>query len=296
MSRASRSVLGMRVDAVSHEAVVRDVLGWARERRSAYVCVANVHMTMEAFDSEPYRRVVNGADVVTPDGRPLVWALRSLGAEGATQVRGTDLVARVAESAAREGVPVGLYGGTPESLDEMARALEERYPGVSVACRISPPFRPLTAEEDEAYVREISASGARVLLVGLGCPKQEAWMAAHKDRIPAAMIGVGAAFDFFSGRARQAPRWMRAAGLEWVHRLYREPRRLWRRYLKHNPRFIAMFAAQYTGLRNFDRGGTLHDEKGARDGHNGTGWLLPGRATAGEGLRGARHNPPGLDL
>lgn len=252
MSLTSRSVLGMRVDAISYEEAARNVLRWARERRSAYVCVANVHMAMEAFDSEPFRRVVNGADIVTPDGRPLVWALRWSGAEEAVQVRGTDLVAHVVERAAREGVPIGLYGGTPDSLDDMIRALERRFPSLRIACRISPPFRPLTAEEDEAYTREIATSGARVLLVGLGCPKQEAWMAAHKGLVPATMIGVGAAFDFFSGRARQAPRWMQAAGLEWVHRLFKEPRRLWKRYLKHNPRFVAMFAAQFTGLRNFD--------------------------------------------
>lgn len=252
MSLASRSVIGMRVDATSYADAARRVVGWAREGQSSYVCVANVHMAMEAFDSETYRRVVNGADVVTPDGRPLVWALRWLGIGGATQVRGADLISHVVERAAREDVPVGLYGGTEETLDALVPALEDRFPGVRIACRISPPFRPLTIEEDEAYVREISASGAGVLLVGLGCPKQEIWMSEHRGRIPAAMIGVGAAFDFFSGRASQAPRWMQSAGLEWLYRFAREPRRLWKRYLKHNPRFAAMFAAQYTGLKTYE--------------------------------------------
>lgn len=252
MSLASKSVLGMRVDATSYADAARRIVGWARAGRSSYVCVANVHMTMETIDSEPYRRVVNGADIVTPDGRPLVWALRWLGVEGASQVRGADLISHVVERAARENVPVGLYGGTEEALDALVPALEERFPGVEIACRISPPFRPLTAEEDEAYVREISASGAGVLLVGLGCPKQEIWMSEHLGRVPAAMVGVGAAFDFFSGRARQAPRWMQSAGLEWAYRFAKEPRRLWKRYLKHNPRFAAMFAAQYTGLKTYE--------------------------------------------
>jgi N-acetylglucosaminyldiphosphoundecaprenol N-acetyl-beta-D-mannosaminyltransferase len=250
----SRTVLGMRVDATSYGEAARRVVRWAQAGRSAYVCVATVHMVMEAFDSPVFREVVNGADLVTPDGRPLVWALGGLGVKGATQVRGADLTMRVAELAAREGVPIGLYGGTPELLEIFADRLEERHPGVRVACRIAPPFRPLTPEEDEAVTREIAASGARVLFVGIGCPKQERWMAAHKGRIPAVMLGVGAAFDFHTGRVRQAPRWMQVAGLEWVFRLLMDPRRLWKRYLKHNPRFVAMFALQYTGLRNFVSG------------------------------------------
>lgn len=244
MSLVSRHILDMRVDATSHDDASRRVLRWAQEGRPAYVCVASVHMVMEAFDSAPFQRVVNGADLVTPDGRPLVWALRSLGVGNASQVRGTDLTAHVVERAAREGVPIGLYGGTPELLDQLVRVLEARYPGVRVACRIAPPFRPLTPEEDEAVTREIVSSGAEILFVGIGCPKQENWMAEHKGRIPAVMMGVGAAFDFHAGRIRQAPRWMQTAGLEWAFRLMMDPRRLWKRYAKHNPRFVGLFLWQ----------------------------------------------------
>jgi N-acetylglucosaminyldiphosphoundecaprenol N-acetyl-beta-D-mannosaminyltransferase len=250
-SPEARNVLGMRVDATSYEDASRRVVRWAREGRSAYVCVSTVHMVMEAFDSPEFRRVVNGADLITPDGRPLVWALGGLGAKGASQVRGTDLTTHVVELAARENVPIGLYGGTPELLETFSGMLEERYPGIRVACKIAPPFRPLTPEEDEAVTREISASGARVLFVGIGCPKQEKWMAAHQGRIPAVMLGVGAAFDFHTGRVRQAPRWMQAAGLEWVFRLLMDPRRLWKRYAKHNPRFVGLFLMQLLGLRRF---------------------------------------------
>jgi N-acetylglucosaminyldiphosphoundecaprenol N-acetyl-beta-D-mannosaminyltransferase len=206
---------------------------------------------MEAFDSPEFRRVVNGADLVTPDGRPLVWALKGLGVKDAFQVRGTDLTSQVVERAARKGVPIGLYGGTPDLLEVFVRVLRDRYPEVKVACQIAPPFRPLTPEEDEAVTREIVASGARILLVGIGCPRQENWMAAHKGRIRAVMLGVGAAFDFHAGRVRQAPRWMQWAGLEWVFRLLMDPRRLWKRYAKHNPRFVALFLAQLLGLRRF---------------------------------------------
>jgi len=200
---------------------------------------------MEAFDSPEFRRVVNGADLVTPDGRPLVWALRSLGVKEATQVRGTDLTTRVVERAAREGLPIGLYGGTPELLETFAGILESRYPGVRVVCRIAPPFRPRTPEEDENVTREIRSSGARILFVGIGCPKQERWMEAHKERIPAVMLGVGAAFDFHTGRVRQAPGWMQVAGLEWLFRLLMDPKRLWKRYARHNPRFVALFSLQF---------------------------------------------------
>lgn len=245
----SRTVLGMRVDATSYGELSRRVINWAKEARSSYVCVANVHMTMETFDAPDFRRVVNGADLVTPDGKPLVWALKSMGIGDASQVRGADLVTRVIEDAVRRNVPIGLYGGTPESLKDFVRVIKARFPTVRVACEISPPFRPLTPEEDEAFTREIVSSEARILFVGIGCPKQEKWMAEHKGKIPAVMLGVGAAFDFHTGRVRQAPRWMQATGLEWVYRLAMEPRRLWKRYAKHNPRFLVLFLLQLLGRK-----------------------------------------------
>jgi N-acetylglucosaminyldiphosphoundecaprenol N-acetyl-beta-D-mannosaminyltransferase len=252
MSLPSRHILNMRVDATTYDDASQRVLRWAREGRSAYVCVATVHMTMEAFDSAAFRQVVNRADLVTPDGRPLVWALRGLGVRGASQVRGTDLTTHVVERAARENVPIGMYGGTPELLEVFGRLLKTRYPNIQVACKIAPPFRPLTPEEDKAVTDEIVASGTRILLVGIGCPKQENWMAEHVGRVPAVLLGVGAAFDFHTGRVRQAPRWMQLAGLEWVFRLLMDPRRLWKRYAKHNPRFVWLFLMQLLGLRRFD--------------------------------------------
>jgi N-acetylglucosaminyldiphosphoundecaprenol N-acetyl-beta-D-mannosaminyltransferase len=251
LSSVSRHVLGMRVDATSYGDASRRVARWAHDGRPAYVCVATVHMVMEAFDSSAFRRIVNGADLVTPDGRPLVWALRSLGVKDATQVRGTDLTTHVVERAAREGIPIGLYGGTPDLLERFVGILERRYPGVRVVCRIAPPFRPLTPEEDEAVIEEILSSGARILFVGIGCPKQERWMEAHKERIPAVMLGVGAAFDFHTGRVRQAPGWIQVAGLEWLFRLLMDPRRLWKRYVRHNPRFVALFLLQLLDLPRF---------------------------------------------
>ena len=247
-----RKILGMRVDATSYEDATRRVLAWARAWESRYVCVANVHMTMEAYDAQDFRRIVNAADLVTPDGMPLVWMLRRLGVSGQQRVYGPELTVRVCEAAAREGIPVGFYGGTPEALDGLVQKLKARFPDLKVAYAYSPPFRSLGAEEDEQIVREINASGARILFVGLGCPKQERWMAEHKGRVKAVMLGVGAAFDFHAGRLPQAPAWMQRAGLEWLFRLLTEPRRLWRRYAKHNPRFVILALMQLLGLRKFE--------------------------------------------
>jgi N-acetylglucosaminyldiphosphoundecaprenol N-acetyl-beta-D-mannosaminyltransferase len=144
---------------------------------------------MEAYDSTGFRRVVNGAILVTPDGRPLVWALKSLGVEGASQVRATDLTAHVVELAACKNVPIGLYGGTPALLEAFVSNLKTHYSRIRVVCQIAPPFRPLTAEEDKTVTDEIAASGARILFVGIGCTKQEKWMATHVGRIPAVMLG-----------------------------------------------------------------------------------------------------------
>ncbi|MDR7588876.1 MAG: WecB/TagA/CpsF family glycosyltransferase [Armatimonadota bacterium] len=246
-----RYLLGMRVDATSYADAAQRVLTWARAGESRYVCVATVHMVMEAYDDPGFRYAVNAADLVTPDGMPLVWMLRRLGFPDQGRVYGPDLTLHVCGAAARESVPVGFYGGHPDALDTLVRNLQARFPGLRVVYAWSPPFRPLTKEEDTRVVQEINASGARILFVGLGCPKQERWMAEHRGRVRAVMLGVGAAFDFHSGRVRQAPRWIQEAGLEWLFRLAMEPRRLWRRYAKHNPRFVALALAQLFGIRRF---------------------------------------------
>lgn len=239
-----RYILGTRVDALTYDAAVDAVAQWARQGESRYVCVGNVHMVMEAHDSAEYREVVNQADLVTPDGMPLVWGLRLLGIPAATRVYGPDLTERVCARAENEGIPVGFYGGTPGTLVRLVARLKDRYPHLQIAYRHSPPFRALTTAEVEKEIQDIQDSGVRILFVGLGCPKQERWMAERRGRIPAVMLGVGAAFDFLAGTKPQAPRMLQDAGLEWLFRLASEPRRLWRRYLRHNPRFVALFLAQ----------------------------------------------------
>jgi N-acetylglucosaminyldiphosphoundecaprenol N-acetyl-beta-D-mannosaminyltransferase len=240
----SRTIVTSLVHATSYEQAARCVIDWAAEHRPRTVVAANVHVIMEAHDSADVGRAVDGADLVTADGVPLVWALRLMGCSGAPRVYGPDLTLHVCEAAARAGVAVGLYGSTPDCLDRFAGFLERRFPGISIACRISPPFRPLTVQEDEEFTRRILGSGTRILLVGLGCPKQELWMARHRESLPLVMLGVGVAFDFHAGRIRQAPRWVMRIGLEWLFRLCVEPRRLWKRYVLHNPRFVWLTAKQ----------------------------------------------------
>lgn len=242
---SSLSLLGMRTDATSYTDAVMRVFSWAGAAESRNVCVANVHVTMESYDSSEFRAMVNAADLVTPDGMPLVWALRLFGVRGATQVRGPSLILHLLERAAATEVPVGFLGGSPEILRLDLLKCQERYPSLRVVYSDSPPFRPLTATEDAVIVHRINESGARILFVGLGCPKQERWMALHRGSVTAVMIGVGAAFDFLAGAKPEAPKWMQRTGLEWSFRLASEPRRLWRRYLYHNPRFVALLLGQY---------------------------------------------------
>lgn len=237
-------ILETSVNPTSYSEATDCIIAWSIKSENRYVCVANVHMVMEAHDNLEFRSIVNSADLVTPDGMPLVWCLRILGYKSQQRVYGPTLTLHVCEAAARGEIPIGLFGGTEESLEAFCTFLQERFPVLKIACRIAPPFRPISDEEDRLFTQQITDSGARILFVGLGCPKQERWMAEHTVKIPAVMIGVGAAFDFHSGRVRQAPAFLQRMGLEWLFRFCMEPRRLWKRYLKHNPRFVFYFAIQ----------------------------------------------------
>jgi len=245
----SRFVLGMRVDGTSYAAATSMIIQWAKQGESRYVCEVPVNMVMESYDCAEHQAVINRADLVTPGGMPIVWVLRRLGLRGQQRVYGPELTMQICEAAARHGLPVGFYGGTKTALALLVRRLQERYPGLRVAYAYSPPFRAPTPDEENATIADIWRSGCRILFVGLGCPKQECWMARHRGRIPAVMVGVGAAFDFISGTKPQAPHWMQRLGLEWLFRLCTEPRRLWHRYAWHNPRFVALVGWQLASTR-----------------------------------------------
>jgi N-acetylglucosaminyldiphosphoundecaprenol N-acetyl-beta-D-mannosaminyltransferase len=228
-----------------------EVVGWmdamVQSGTRGWLTAAAVNLVMSAHDDPTTMRAVLGATLAVPDGQPLVWALRLLGHGRATRVYGPDLMARYCAHAAARGTPMYLYGGRSEqALDLLRRRLSERFPGLQIAGGWSPPFRPLTSAEQERVVAEIDGSGARVVWVGTGQPKQELWMSEMRSRLQAPLlVGVGAAFDFHAGIVSQAPGWMQRNGLEWAYRLSREPRRLWRRYASQNPRFVVGFARQY---------------------------------------------------
>jgi len=245
-----RQILGVRVDATNYPEATRRIVEWARNSRSCYVCCAAVNNIMEARRSPDYKIVMEQADLVTSDGMPLVWMLRWLGARSATRVYGPDLTPLVLKAAADAGVPVAFYGGTQAVLARLVSLVTRRFPRLRVAYAEAPPFRPLSRKEDEQTVESINRSGARILFVGLGSPKQDRWMHAHKDRVQAVMLGVGAAFDFLAGAKPQAPRWMQSSGLEWAFRLATEPGRLGRRYLTQNPKFVLLAVAQLLRARS----------------------------------------------
>ncbi len=245
----SRHILGMRVDATSYDDTTRRIAGWAKARESRSVCVASVNNVMIAQDDPSFLAVMNDADLVTPDGMPLVWGLRRLGIPSATRVYGPALTPMIFSLAEKEGIPVGFVGGTPDVLDKLIANATASFPEMRIAYTISPPFREMTAEEEAEISRQINDSGARIVLVGLGTPKQDVWMARQRGKVQAVMIGVGAAFDFFAGEKPQAPAILQRSGLEWLFRLATEPRRLWKRYLRQNPRFVVLFARQLRSHR-----------------------------------------------
>jgi len=245
----SKLILGMRVDVASLPIAVAAVDSYVKQGGGHYVCVSNVHMCMESFDDINFRKLVNAADLVVPDGKPLVWGQSLLGVNDAQQVRGMDLMLTLCEHAAKEGVPIGLYGATSDILSKLEKNLQDRFKGIQIASVIAPPFRELTTEENERYINQITNAGVRILFVGIGCPKQERWMAENKPNLNCVMLGVGAAFDFIAGEKHHAPDWMQAIGLEWFFRLLCEPRRLWKRYMKQNPRFVWHFLKQLLGKK-----------------------------------------------
>lgn len=247
------TILGTTIHPTTCHDATAAILAWAGRAESRTVCLANVHVVMEGCDDPAYQAAVNGADLVAPDGMPLVWILRRSGHDLKDRVYGPTLMLRVLEAAAGQGVPVGFHGASPDVLTALTANMRRRFPSLDIAYSCSPPFRKPTLEEDEAHVRDINASDARILFVGLGCPKQERWMQGHRGRVRAVMLGVGAAFDFHAGAIRQAPAWMQSRGLEWLFRLCVEPRRLWKRYLLHNPRFVILSILELLGLGKQDR-------------------------------------------
>jgi N-acetylglucosaminyldiphosphoundecaprenol N-acetyl-beta-D-mannosaminyltransferase len=244
-------IVSAGISKTSYEEVVELCRQWAEERKNSnppiarYICVTSVHGIITAKDDPEFATILNAADIATPDGMPVVWALRSFGCTNQQRVYGPTLMLELCRSAAINRQRIFLYGGREETLALLASRLYAQFPGLVIADSYSPPFRPLTYDEESEIRRRILQSDSDIVFVGISTPKQERWMYENRHYFPGAtLIGVGAAFDFHAGRVRQAPAWMQRNGLEWLFRLVVEPARLWKRYLLVTPRFLPLWAKQ----------------------------------------------------
>jgi N-acetylglucosaminyldiphosphoundecaprenol N-acetyl-beta-D-mannosaminyltransferase len=244
-------VLGVGISVVSMQTAVREVVRWIEHRERQYVCVTGVHGVMESQRDPELLRIHNESGMTLPDGMPMVWAGRFAGARQMSRVYGPEFMLAVLKLASERGWKSYFYGGAPGTPELVGRRLRGLFPGLRVAGTYSPPYRPLTDQEEVEVVDRISSSGVELVWVGLSTPKQERWIAAHVDRLPppVVLVGVGAAFDLHAGLRRDAPRWMGPLGVHWLYRIAQEPRRLAWRYVVNNPRFAASIVRRRPVIR-----------------------------------------------
>jgi N-acetylglucosaminyldiphosphoundecaprenol N-acetyl-beta-D-mannosaminyltransferase len=246
------NILGVGLSAINLDLALAAIDSALQRKSKGYICVTGVHGVIEAQQDENLRAILNRSFLNTPDGMPMVWLGRLNGARKMGRVYGPDLMLLVCELARKKGYTHFLYGGGEGVAQELRQKLEARFPEIKIVGTYTPPFRPLNADEEAELIRTIKEKKPDIFWVGLSTPKQEKFMAQYCDRLDATLFfGVGAAFDFHAGRLRQAPRWMQRSGLEWLFRLYCEPRRLWRRYLRNNPLFVFRVLCQWIGLKKY---------------------------------------------
>jgi N-acetylglucosaminyldiphosphoundecaprenol N-acetyl-beta-D-mannosaminyltransferase len=245
--------ISIDVSTGPYSAFIEEIIRLAHGRCSAYVCVANVHMAMEAHLKKHFAVIVNQADLVAPDGMPLVRVLRIIHGIRQERVAGMDLLPDLIAEAKKQHLSIFFYGSTDDVLERIVKRIEAEHPHVRIAGVCSPPFRPLSDEEEDKIVGRINGSGAHLVMVALGCPKQEIWMARMRGRINAVMLGIGGALPVYAGMQRRAPTWMQRASLEWLYRLCQEPRRLFRRYLTTNTLFLLLLAREWWVVKALGR-------------------------------------------
>jgi N-acetylglucosaminyldiphosphoundecaprenol N-acetyl-beta-D-mannosaminyltransferase len=238
-------VLGTQINSITWDDAILTIQNWAKNHESRYVCICNVHSVVSAARDVQFSKVINNADMATPDGAPIAWVLRHYGDKNQERINGPDLMWRYLKKAEELGQRPFFYGSDEATLNKLTASITHNFPRISIAGAYSPPFRKLTEQEDKAEIKLINQSGAHVVFVGLGCPKQERWMAAHCGQINAVMIGVGAAFDYHAGTLKRAPLSWQLHGFEWLYRLISEPRRLFKRYLITNTLFILGISKQF---------------------------------------------------
>ncbi|WP_310460710.1 WecB/TagA/CpsF family glycosyltransferase [Sphaerotilus sp.] len=244
-ARSRHPVLGVPVDVLDWSVAVERICDWAGRRESRYVSICDAHSIVRASRDPQHGRHIDLADMVTPDGWPVAWMLRHLGYPRQERINGPDLMERLLVEAERRGLGIYVYGTTDRTLAALQVALMAAYPKLNIVGLYSPPFRPLRNEEVAADIVRINASGAHLVMTGLGCPKEDRWMFEHRGRVQAVMLGIGAGIDFHAGTVARAPTWMRDHGLEWLFRLTQEPGRLWKRYLVNNTLFVVGALGQF---------------------------------------------------
>jgi N-acetylglucosaminyldiphosphoundecaprenol N-acetyl-beta-D-mannosaminyltransferase len=252
MEFETANILGVKVNMFNIPGAVTAIDQWVKQRKQNYISVAAVSTIMAGHKSKRVRRVLNRAGLVTPDGMPLVWLGRLFGFK-TERVYGPDLMLETCRLAEKKGYSNYFYGGDDGVAELLAEKLKQHFPALKIVGSFSPPFRQLTPQEDQNIIQQINAANPDIIWVGLSSPKQDLWMAEHQGKIKApVMIGVGAAFNFHSGQVKQAPHWMQRSGLEWIFRLYQEPRRLWKRYLIENPLFVLCILCQLSKIRRYE--------------------------------------------
>jgi N-acetylglucosaminyldiphosphoundecaprenol N-acetyl-beta-D-mannosaminyltransferase len=250
MSFYRENILGVGICAINMQQAVEQIKTWIAEKQSAYVCVTPAHAIMECVANPDIKLIYNQSNLTTPDGMAIVWLLKWAGHRHVSRVYGPDLLQILCSGNDINEIRHFFYGGEASVVEDLIVKLKEKNPKLQIAGKVSPPFRPLTPTEEDEINRLIQQSGANIVWVGLGSPRQEIWMASHAAEWNAVLIGVGAAFDFLSGHKAQAPRWIQRCGLEWLFRLWNEPARLWRRYIQY-PRFVLLVLLQKLGLRSY---------------------------------------------
>lgn len=242
-------IISLDLSLGSYRDFVNEITDIAKKRKSSYVCVANIHMTIEAWLQSKFAGVVNAADIVTPDGMPLIPSLKLLYGLDQERVSGMDLLPDLIAEAEKKKLSIFFYGSTSDVLNKISARIKREHPALSIAGAYSPPFRDLSEDEEGEIVERINNSGANIVMVALGCPKQEFWMARHKGKINAVMIGLGGAFPVYAGVQKRAPVWMQKSSLEWLFRLCQEPRRLFKRYFVTNTLFIILLLRELIRIR-----------------------------------------------
>jgi N-acetylglucosaminyldiphosphoundecaprenol N-acetyl-beta-D-mannosaminyltransferase len=246
----TKKLLSIKITLGTYQSFVDILINQALAGKSFYACVANVHMLIEAHNADSFAAIVNNADMVTPDGKPLTWGLHFLHGVKQDRVAGMDLLPDLLAAAEKKYIPIAFYGGTDEMLNRTREHLKKNYPEIIIAQMYSPPFRPLDESEENAIIKMFNDSQAKLIFVVLGCPKQEKWMAQMKNKINAVMVGVGGALPVLVGMQKRAPLWMQNYGLEWLYRLGQEPKRLFKRYFTTNSIFIFLLLKERFFVRN----------------------------------------------